>query len=59
MMKNTNYAHPKFTELNIVFLLEKSSIFAKNTPKLGPNFGAFFDLEKQCLVPVSRGLDEW
>ena len=58
-MKNTKPAHPKFTELNIVFLLEKSPIFAKNTPKFGPDFGAFFHLEKQCLVPVSRGLDEW
>ena len=58
-MKNENYAHPKFTELNIVFLLEKYPIFAKNTPKFEPHFGAFFHLEKQCLVPVSRGLDEW
>ena len=58
-MKNTNYTHPKFTELNIVFLLEKSPIFAKNTPKFGPDFEGFFHLEKQCLVPVSRGLDEW
>ena len=58
MMKNAKCVHTKFTELNIVFLLEKMSIFAKNLPKFMPDFGAFFHLKKQCLVPVSRGLDK-
>ena len=60
--KMTHFAlgvHPKFTELNIDFGPEKMSIFPKIFRKFRPIFRAFLEVQNQCLVPVSRGPDEW